>query len=155
MPLPVSLKDVAGQMDGFPDEWALYIDRKTGEIVPIPDETSGLRDEEEAQEDIARVEGSEDFVALPGKYEIHEYAIMERFCRSRDDERTSESLLRAIRGKGAFRYFKDKIWELGIREEWFAYKERAIAEIAADFLEAEGIAFIDDIGLQREASSDP
>jgi hypothetical protein len=37
--------------------------------------------------------GSEDWIALPSKFDIHEYAIMEEFCRSVADPATSNRLL--------------------------------------------------------------
>lgn len=154
MPLPVSLKSVADEMDACPSEWALFINRKTGELVSIPNEPDWSEDEptrdweQEQQADIERVQGSDDFIALPDKYEIHEYAIMERFASSVADEKTRKALLVALRGRGAFRRFKDMVAELGVRESWFDYKARALSRITADFLEAEGIAYVDDVGLK-------
>lgn len=49
---------------------------------------------------------SDDFIALPDRFEIHEYAIMERFCHTITDAPIREDLLDAIRGCGAFRRFK-------------------------------------------------
>ena len=69
---------------------------------------------------------------------------MERFCYSLDDERLKNVLLRAIAGKGAFRYFKDRVFDEGVREDWFAFRDAALKRIAADFLESRGIAFIDE-----------
>jgi len=51
-------------------------------------------------------EGDDDnknFLGLPTKFDIDEYRIMERFCLSIQDEKTSEALYIAIKGSGAFR----------------------------------------------------
>ena len=146
MPLPVNLRDVADQMGAAPDNWITYVNRKTGEVVMLPEDEFATDIGPEFDEMLAEaraVEESEDFIALPDKYEIHEYAIMERFCYSLDDERLGAELIRAIKGRGAFRRFKDRIYREGIEQDWYAFRMAALKMIAADFLEAEGIPFVD------------
>jgi hypothetical protein len=55
---------------------------------------------------------------------------MERFCYSVDDDERRDGLFNAIRGRGAFRYFKDKIREYGIADDWYQYRDDALREIA-------------------------
>ena len=149
MTLPVSLREVVGLMDGRPDGWTLVINRVTSEILMLPDERSDFEDED--QEDRVRVEASEDFIALPGKLEIHEYRIMESFVGGHPSDKVRSALGRAIEGRGAFRRFKDMAHDLGVIEEWYRYKERQIGDLAASFLKAEGIAFRDDLAEPRNA----
>lgn len=66
MPLPVSLRTIAGEIDAGSDEMTFYISCKTGETVMLlsdPD-VAGI-DEDEHAADVARVERSDEFVALP------------------------------------------------------------------------------------------
>jgi len=155
MPLPVRLQAVVDEMDMGGDDWTAYINRKTGELTAFPGDVeraleedevpAGLQDwEAEQLEDCRRVVSDEDFIALPSKFDIHEYAIMERFCLSLDDEPMSDRLLDAIRGRGAFRRFKDEVYRLGIREDWFHYRNDALKRIAADFLEANDVPYVHD-----------
>lgn len=46
------------------------------------------------------------FVKLPSKFEVHEWAIMEKFSRSVEQIGKREELLDAIHGAGAFRNFE-------------------------------------------------
>ena len=39
-------------------------------------------------------------------------------------------MLASLRGKGAFRRFKDTVFYLGIRDDWFAYRDKRFREIA-------------------------
>ena len=39
---------------------------------------------------------------------------------------------------------KNRIFEEGVREDWFAFREKALKGIATDFLESQGITFIDE-----------
>ncbi len=150
MPLPVDLQAVIDEMDVFSDEMTAYVNRKTGELYTATDEEVGLADEDDAQlagwqsEAAAKareVLESEDFIALPGKFEIHEYSIMERFCLGVADARLRDALLDAIRGRGAFRRFKDLVHREGIIDDWYAFRNAALAEIALDFLDAHGIPY--------------
>ena len=79
---------------------------------------------------------SEDFIPLPGKFEIHEWSIMERFARSLTDAALSDELGAALHGQGAFRRFKDAVQRLGIADEWYRFRDAALEEIAIEFLEA-------------------
>jgi len=69
---------------------------------------------------------------------------MERFCYTVKDNELSRRLLNSIRGRGAFRYFKDTIHEYGIVDDWYEYREQAVKEIAIDWLKSHDIAYIDE-----------
>lgn len=154
---PVSLKSVVSEMDVISDEVTAYINKKTGELCAVSEEEAdiieaGNEDDEfipewqkETLPKVREVLESDDFVALPDQFEIHEYSIMERFCLSLSEERLQDELLRAIRGSGAFRRFKDAILRKEIQDDWYRFRSEAIKGIASDFLELEGIDFVDDI----------
>ncbi len=156
MAVSVSLHDVVTEMEVFSDEHTAYINRRTGELITVTREELALAEDPEAaaeapqwQQDllpkVREVIESEEFLPLPSKFEIHEWAIMERFARSVSDSTASDELLDALHGRGAFRRFKDALQRLGLTEEWYRYREAALEKIAAEFLEANGI------GYSREA----
>lgn len=147
MPLPVSLKEVSELMDAGPDGWSTYVCRKSGEIATIPGAEDFDSEDPEFAEVRERVVASDDFVTMPGKFDIHEYRIMEDFVEGQTDANVRDMLDRAIRGKGAFRRFKDCAHDLGVIEQWYDWKVKAIGRIAADHLDHMGIAYVDDIGL--------
>jgi Uncharacterised protein family (UPF0158) len=152
MAVIVSLRDVIEQMDQWSDEATAYINRKTGELITLTHEELALAEDPEAAEDAQQwqkdllpktqeVLGSEDFIPLPSKFEIHEWSIMERFAQSVTDAAASDELDAAIHGRGAFRRFKDAVHRLGITDEWYRFREAALEEIAIEFLEEHGIAY--------------
>jgi Uncharacterised protein family (UPF0158) len=152
MAVIVSLRDVVEQMDQWSDEATAYINRKTGELITLTHEELALAEDPEAAEDAPQwqknllpktqeVLGSEDFIPLPSKFEIHEWSIMERFAQSVTDAAASDELDAAIHGRGAFRRFKDAVHRLGITDEWYRFREAALEEIAIEFLEEHGIAY--------------
>ncbi len=155
MPIPVKLQDVVDQMDMLSDEASTYLNRLTGEMVFVSegdkspgededdwDDTSDIENEE--SEDIEEVLKSDDYIALPGKFDIHEWSIMEDFTYSVADEAMREELHAAIHGRGAFRYFKDTIRRLGIQDDWYRFRGKAFKEIARDWLVAHDIPFVED-----------
>lgn len=152
MPLPVQLKDVIEAIGPLADEWHAYINRNTGEIVSFSDEEAMMAEHEEAElppwfvEEAPKVRealSSEAFIELPGEFEFDEYSAMESFALSLPDE-LSERLLDTMRGRGAFGRFKRFIAEEDIERQWFAHRDQAIKELAIEFLETEGIPFVDE-----------
>ena len=148
----VSLRDVLDEMELSSDEATGYINRKTGEIITLTDEVVALAEDPDAAADAPQwqkdllpkareVLASEDFIPLPSKFEIHEWAIMERFAQSLTDAAVSDELDAALHGRGAFRRFKDTVQRLGIADEWYRFRDAALEEIAVEFLEAHGIAY--------------
>ena len=152
MGIPVSLKQVAEELEALPDGWTAYIYRETGELYSFSDEEAAQAEGEDEgadweKESIAKareVLESEAWIALPGKFEINEWEIMRDFAQSQTDREAVENLQRAIHGRGAFRYFKDQVNQYGLRDEWFEFKERALERIAREALEEAGIPFTEE-----------
>jgi len=154
---PVSLQSVVNEMDVPSDEMTAYINKKTGELFTISEEETRITEagndddefipewQKEILPKVREVLESDDFVALPDKFEIHEYSIMERFCLSLPDEALHNELLHAIRGSGAFRRFKAAIYRKEIQDDWYRFRNEALKRIATDFLESEGIPWLDDV----------
>ena len=147
-----SLLDVIEAMDLMSDEATAYINRKTGELITLTHEELALAEDPEEAADAAEwqkdvlpkareVLASADFIRLPGKFEIHDWSIMERFARSLSDVAVNDELQAALHGRGAFRRFKDAVHRLGIADEWYRFRDAALEEIAIEFLEAQGIAY--------------
>jgi hypothetical protein len=148
----VFLRDVIDEMEIMSDEATSYINRKTGELITVTDEMFSLAEDPDEAEDapewqqeflpkVREVTASGDFIPLPGKFEIHEWSIMERFARSLTDAAVSDELEAAVHGRGAFHRFKDIVHRRGIADDWYRYRDAALEEIAVEFLEAHGIEF--------------
>lgn len=151
----IRLRDLINEMDACSDEFKTFLNTRTGELVTLSVEELGAAEEGEGPEGFpqwqqdnirkaAEVVQSRDYRQLPTKYEIHEYAIMERFCYAVGDDELSRRLLNSIRGRGAFRYFRDTIHAYGIEEHWYQFREQALKDIAIDWLEGLGIAYTDE-----------
>lgn len=65
------------------------------------------------------------FLHFPTKYDIHEYSIMDSFVDYLPPGRMKNELGAAIRGRGAFRRFKQTIRFHGIEQLWYDYQADA------------------------------
>lgn len=114
------------------------------------EENHSLDSYPEWQHDLIReaahiLEDDEDrYAALPSKFDIDEYQMMEKFALSVDD-RISSRILAAIKGKGAFRRFKDTVARFGIEEDWYKFRDKKYKELAIDWCESNDIEYIDDL----------
>jgi hypothetical protein len=153
MGVVVLLKDIVDAIDLPNNEWTSYLNPKSGEIVTVTDEDRALIEDQDLDEEdlpewqreslpkMRAVLESGDFLALPDKFDIHEWAIMERFSNSQVRATWRDELLDAIHGAGAFRSFRSAIRRLGIEDDWFRFRQSEFEEIAKDWLEAHDISF--------------
>jgi hypothetical protein len=152
MPAEVALRDIVEAMDLPNSEWESFLDPDSGEIITITDEDrSALVDYEEPESlpewqreqlpKIREVLESDRFLRLPDSSEIHEWSIMERFCKSVESSTARAELLEAIRGSGAFRMFRATLERLALRDQWYAFRGAAFEELAREWLRAHGIPF--------------
>ena len=150
--LPVALEKVVAEMDLPNDEWTAFLNRRTGELVTVTDEEARAVEDGEEMSDapdwerdnlpqVREVLASKDYLPLPGRFEIHEYQIMQRFCGEVEDPELRAKLLDSISGRGAFRMFRSVLDEHGVTEIWYKYRQRALEDIAAEWLDAHGIAY--------------
>lgn len=73
-----------------------------------------------------------------------DYNDMERFIWRVEDDGIAAELENAIRGRGAFRYFKDVLARYPeVREAWYAFKDSRIEMRVRDWLEHNAIEPID------------
>ena len=85
----------------------------------------------------------DDYLALPTKFDLDEYRLMEKFCLSVENRGVSETLYSSIKERGAFRRFKDAVHRLDLADEWYQYRNQAIRQIAIDWCDLNKIKFID------------
>lgn len=124
----VPLEVVIEAIEMADDSGEYFLDLETMETVYIGDTLLTGIDYAPAIELVRR--DRERFARLPAKYEIHEYSIMEEFVYSLEYGEARDHLENAIRGKGAFRRFKDGVRRFGVVERWYAFQANAYREIA-------------------------
>jgi hypothetical protein len=151
----VTLSDIIDGLESQSDRLNSYLNKETGEIVTLSEDDFILAEsddplddlsewEQESIETIREIEDTDKYVALPTQFDIDEYDIMERFCRSIEDDEIRDQMYQAIEGRGAFRYFKDSIHRLKIAEDWYKFRDEAFREIAVEWCEENGIEYVEE-----------
>ena len=167
--IAVSLRDLVDELQMLSNEGTAYVNKVTGKVITITEEDVAMAEidneieaelEDADDETMGEVSDLEtqfhkevkkilaldsDYLKLPSKFDIDEYEIMERFCLSFPDGEVSDVLPGKIRGSGAFRRFKDAIYQYGIENDWFKYRDEGYKEIAIAWLESNGLAYSDDM----------
>ena len=147
------LSDIIDGLESQSDESSSFLNTKTGEVVLMTDYAMRAAEDDEPLEDvpdwerelveIAREILAEtgEYIQLPTRYDIDEYSIMESFCTSLDKQEIGDILCDLISGSGAFRRFKDAIYKYRVEDEWYAYRDNAIKEIAIEWCRENNIEF--------------
>jgi len=66
---------------------------------------------------------------------------MEKFCSTISSERIQKNLYESIRGRGAFRKFKNGVCRLNVENTWYKYYENELKMIALEWCAANKIEF--------------
>jgi hypothetical protein len=176
MAVAVSLRDLVDELQMLSNESNAYLNKTTGKVITITDEDIAVVEmDNEFEDELEEVNGETadeapdletqfyeevkkilagdvEYLKLPSKFDIDEYEIMERFCLSYPDAKVGDVLLGKIRGSGAFRRFKDTIYQYQIENDWFKYRDEAYKEFAIAWLESKGIAYSDDMNRREQSA---
>ena len=132
----IPLQDVADEFELMNSETHVFYNTETGEFAHkgpyCPDADWDFDDPA--------------WIAEPSQDEVREYDIMVEFVETVGNRRKQELLGAALDGKGPFRAFKDTLWRVDLREEWFAFKHMAYVEIARKWCDRYGIEYTEEPG---------
>ena len=151
----VKLDVIIEALEMADDSISSYLDVETGEVHSITEEEFDLaEDPQTAIEDlpewqreavnlarnIQEQEGKR-YLALPGKFDVHEWAIMDRFSATLRDAQIRNDFHGGIRGEGAFRLFKRLLTEYNLWDAWNRFKQVELRQMAIQWCEENGITF--------------
>lgn len=149
------LTELMDSLEMQSEEWIYRYDRQTGKVEMV--ERSTYSAIEEGDEDgldpadeevvLARAMVEDDggrFIAPPDAFEFHEYRQMERFIGTVENESVADELWRAIKGKGAFRYFKDIAARHDLLDAWYRFRDEQAKQFVIDWAEFNQVPFEDD-----------
>ena len=136
------LEDIIEAMEFAGMETEYYYDTQNEKVLMLFDGMVDGEDNPELFEDIK--EGFvEDYIPLPGQYDINEYRIMEEFIYELPEGKNQNVLAGAIQGRGAFRRFKDKLYDLNLEKQWYQYRDEAYEKIARQWCERHKIDLVE------------
>jgi predicted nucleotidyltransferase len=146
---------MAELMAAFEDaslEMHYYLDWETGQVIMLSDEELGYVDEPpdydllDWQQEMVKqakeiwLDDGKRYISVPEADSHSAYRDMEVFIATVEDQHLSELLWVAIRGRGAFRRFKDVLYDYPReRERWFEFSDAQVRRRVLDWLNFEGI----------------
>ncbi len=148
----VNLHDLAQELQIQTDGWKGFLHTPTGEFVGLQDEALSAAEEGTPDEDFAdweqeeielakRIIETDEYIALPSKWDIHEHSMMENFCFSIENEKMRDVFFDAISGNGAFRRFRDLAERAGVMKDWYKFRDEAYEEFGKKWCERNEIPY--------------
>ena len=137
MKMTIPIKVIVDAIEATMDGWQQFYNILTGEVESVPEYDNDYADMREFEDITAEIEESDNYVRLPSQYELHEYNIMERFAEEKDNA----VLMRALHGSRPYRTFKDRAIDLGLDQQYFAFRSKEYGEIAREWCRENGILF--------------
>lgn len=134
--MKVKLSDIVDAIEMMDLYTEYFLDKETGEIEWVSDMAMTSEEKEEIYDRL----DEHGFYRLPTSFDIRDYDIMEDFVNTLSGS-NYDKLACAIRGKGAFRRFKDTVNRLGIAQEWYDFQEAVYNRKAARWCEENGIEY--------------
>jgi uncharacterized protein UPF0158 len=147
MAAEVELDVIIEALEMADDSISSYLDVETGEVHSITEEEFDLaEDPQTAMEDlpnwqreavtlarsIQKQEGKR-YMALPDKFDVHEWAMMDRFSMTMRDAQMRNDFHGGIRGAGAFRLFKHLLTEYNLWDAWNRFKQVELRQMAIEW----------------------
>ncbi len=144
----VDLRSLCEALEDQSDDTEWWFDPETGELEPWPSDLSAIDDPGEthpAERDWIRVE------PLPSR---ESYEDLVDFTERVRDSRARDLLERAIAGRGAFRRFKDTLFDFPeLREAWFTFHDARMERRALQWLVGERL--VDEDAAERAIDERP
>ena len=151
MPTTAIFEDLIDALEEQSDSSIAYLDRDTGEVFLISQESLSLGEAEpeeiaslpgwqkEEAELAVQIQTTDRYLALPDRFEMNEWEVMNEFCQEVKPDNIRATLLGAIRGSHAFRRFKDQIAHHNMWDQWDRFRRHAFGEIVRDWCEENSI----------------
>ena len=139
--MTIPLKQVIQAIEEASEVFTSFWDTKTGKTVYLANPLMTDLTEDDKALAAAIDDTPERFLRFPTKYDIYQYRIMENFIDQLPPGKAQEELVHAIRGKGAFRRFKQSVRYHGLEQRWYDYLAEAYRELAIRWCEEEGLEY--------------
>ena len=155
MAAEVELDVIIEALEMADDSISSYLDVETGEVHSITEEEFDLAEHPQtAIEDLpnwqreavtlARSIQKQDgkrYMALPDKFDVHEWAMMDRFSMTLRDAQMRNDFHGGIRGAGALRLFKHLLTEYDLWDAWNRFKQVELRRMAIEWCKENAITY--------------
>jgi hypothetical protein len=114
-----------------------YLDLVTSEVILDLDEdvtgVTGIDWDDEENEDR--------YLEIPEFTSDDAYRLMEKFANQVADDKAHSKLFNALNRRKPFRNFKDALFDLGLRDEWYDFEKKNAQADIKDWLEINKVPY--------------
>lgn len=123
------------EMDSYyhlPSQSMIVISKDDMEIANNDGDITALEDwkQETAKQAKDYIKNKKDYITFPSKEEYNEYGIMEEFIKKNKNKSLLDKLKVDLCGEEAFRKFKDTLYDVGLQDEWYEFRDEKCLEVA-------------------------
>jgi len=155
MPQVIRLDEFIEEIDRVSEEVRVYLNIQTGRFTSLSGEAVSAAEalkrgksvpawQKSMVQDAVAVLSSDDYRELPDQFDVHEYAIMQRFCNTVADDELRHRLMRSLQGRGASMRIRSTVQQYGMEVAWSGFRKEALRGIAIEWLEQNGVAYTDE-----------
>ena len=137
--MKVLLQDVIDAIEQTTNELHFFYYMPEEVILCYSEFDQRILDPDYEDEDIDDV--SDESISLPNIQERNDYAIMQDFISTVENNEAYEWLSNSIRGRGAFRMFRATLDRFDLTKDWYDYRDNAYKEIAINWCNEYGIEY--------------
>lgn len=138
----VDLASLCEALEDHSDSTQWWLDPSTGKVEPWSSDRWAIEDDEDPHP------AERDWIPIEPLSSRGSYADLEEFTERVRDPRARDLLERAIAGRGAFRRFKDTLFDFPeLREAWFKFHDARTERRALQWLADEGL--VDEPAAER------
>lgn len=141
--MSVDFQDVVDALQMLGEDERNYYDCQLDELVYLSSEEFAFQSREGLAEEIEEDETGR-FILLPTYFDFNPYDFMVAYIEQLPDDDLSDRLSRAIRGRGAFRHFKDELDRSDRLENWYAFESKCCQALALEWCRENEIVIVDD-----------
>lgn len=126
-----------------------YYNKITGKILNVNDDDFRIVEDDDFENNlnnypewqrehlkevyILMYEDVENYISLPNNFDIKDSDIMEEFIENVSNENKKRQLEKCMWQKGMYRKFKDKLLQIGLEEQYYAFYDERLKEIAIEW----------------------
>lgn len=126
-----------------------YYNKITGKILNVNDDDFRIVEDDDFENNlnnypewqrehlkevyILMYEDVENYISLPNNFDIKDSDIMEEFIETVSNENKRRQLEKCMWQKGMYRKFKDKLLQIGLEEQYYAFYDERLKEIAIEW----------------------
>lgn len=137
----IDLDEIIEAIESSNNSTQNFLNTRTGEILYRDEDTMSDRELDDVDDLLDK--DWEDIIEIPSHYDVNEYGMMQDFAWDLPPGIARDTLKASLKGSGAFRRFKDVLYNQGLQNDWYEYRDRQYMEFVKNWARENKLDFKD------------